>query len=56
VYTNGFAQGYYDIECEPGYNLDPNIGGRITCLASGSWSQPLPVCICKLLYYNHFDI
>ncbi|CAM2719669.1 unnamed protein product [Rotaria socialis] len=44
VFTNGNAYGYYDIECDPGYELDPTIGGRITCLQSGNWSKPLPVC------------
>ncbi|CAF3828691.1 unnamed protein product [Rotaria magnacalcarata] len=44
VFTNGNAYGYYDIECNQGYKLDPTVGARITCLQSGNWSKPLPVC------------
>ena len=54
LYSDGTAEGYYDISCQSGYALDPDIGGRITCLASGSWSQPLPQCNCMLFHFE-FD-
>ncbi|CAF1017271.1 unnamed protein product [Adineta steineri] len=44
LYTYGLAYGYYDIGCERGYAPDPTFGTRITCLSSGSWSMPLPIC------------
>jgi hypothetical protein len=52
LYSDGTAAGYYDISCEPGYALNTAIGGRITCLASGSWSQPLPQCNCMLFHFE----
>ena len=47
LYTDGTAYGFYDIDCNGGFRLDTSIGGRITCLESGQWSQPLPNCICE---------
>ena len=47
LYSDGLAYGFYDIDCNGGFRLDANIGGRITCLDSGLWSQPLPSCICE---------
>ncbi len=52
LYSDGTAAGYYDISCNPGYALNTDIGGRITCLASGSWSQPLPQCNCMLFHFE----
>jgi len=45
AFSNGLASGYYDIACDLGYVLDPEIGARITCLETGQWSSPLPKCI-----------
>ena len=42
--SDGTILGYYDLVCVSGYSLDTNIGGRITCLTTNSWSQPLPQC------------
>ena len=49
LYSFTTADGYYDIQCQVGFTLDKYIGGRITCLPSGSWS-PLPQCRCTLAY------
>jgi hypothetical protein len=41
--------GYLNYACGPGYALNPAIGGRLTCYASGTtgvWSTT-PVCQCK---------
>lgn len=46
VYSSGVAEGFYDVSCSSGYELDSSIGGRITCLTSNSWSSPLPQCKC----------
>ena len=43
--SEGTAFGYYDIECDPGFTLDPTIGGRISCFETGQWSNPLPQCV-----------
>jgi hypothetical protein len=50
LYPDGTADGYYDVACNSGYALNTGIGRRITCLVSGSWSQPLPQCNCMLFY------
>ncbi len=50
LYSDNTAEGYYDVSCEPGYALNTDIGGRITCLSSDAWSQPLPQCNCMLFY------
>ena len=49
AFSDGFATGYYDIACDLGYTLDPEIGSRISCLETGQWSSPLPKCVCKFL-------
>jgi hypothetical protein len=51
LYSDGTAAGYYDVACEPGYTLNPDIGGRIACEAQGFWSQPLPQCNCRLFHF-----
>ena len=51
VYSDGFAEGYYDIDCNAGYALDSTSNERITCLPSGSWSEPLPQCKCRLFLF-----
>jgi hypothetical protein len=53
-FTNGAAYGYYVIQCDTGYGLDPDIGESIACLDSGSWSDPLPQCNCKLFNFSPF--
>lgn len=55
LYKKGLAYGYYDVECEAGYELDSNIGGRITCLTLGSWSSPLPQCKSILIKNEFFN-
>jgi hypothetical protein len=50
LYADGSAEGYYDIQCRTGYALNPNIGGRIACVAWNTWSHPLPQCNCMLFY------
>ncbi len=48
LYSDNTADGYYDVSCQPGFALNPDIGGRITCLSSNAWSKPLPQCKCTL--------
>lgn len=50
IYGNSSATGYYDIECQAGYQFSNGADGRVTCLPSGSWST-LPECKCKPLGY-----
>jgi hypothetical protein len=52
LYSDGTADGYYDVSCNPGYALNTDIGGRITCLSSDAWSQPLPQCNCRLFRFT----
>lgn len=47
TYSDDTAEGFYEVQCHAGYQLNEAIGGRIMCLESGEWSQPLPECICK---------
>ncbi len=46
-YDDGTVEGYYDVTCNPGYTTTSGISGRITCLDSNTWSQPLPQCNCR---------
>ena len=47
MFSDDTAQGFFDVQCNSGYQLDETIGGRVMCLESGEWSQPLPECTCK---------
>lgn len=47
TYADDTAEGFFEVQCNSGYQLDETIGGRVMCLESGDWSQPLPECTCK---------